>query len=199
MVTSGCFQIRKATQDPATLDLNEIGKVVLHLYQVSRAEQSDSAYVFILVGYEKEDIKLRTVRRFDLWGNYGGPLSKTTDPALEALLLTEGHCYANGFDASELTDMTNWRAYRTASPIDMTAFGTDDPMKIVLKFERIRRGDGEAFPSLDDERGDFVIFSGVWSDGWGGTPDGVPDSGETACAGIYFSSFSDSEGVRLDP
>jgi hypothetical protein len=40
----------------------------------------------------------------------------------------------------------------------------------------------------DDDRGDVVIFSGVWDDGLFDPEDGAPDAGEVACTGMITFS-----------
>ncbi|MCJ7726194.1 MAG: hypothetical protein MUP76_07390 [Acidimicrobiia bacterium] len=96
------------------------------------------------------------------------------------MLIATTNCSASGISASSITGMT-WAAYRTSGKMDSTAGAYDDPLRIQVRFKRLFADDGE--------RGDFVIFSGTWADL---TLDGIPDPGETACAGMVFSSFSAS-------
>lgn len=180
LLTSACFQIRFMNQDPSALADNEQGVVRLKLYQVSQDQGNTATYPFLLIGWEDGDLKLDGTRTWDNLGNYGGPFNKLKDNTLRDALLVPGNCTANGIDASEITGMTKWRAYRTTVTVNTYSGTADDPFKIDVRFTRLFNDNGD--------RGDFVIFSGAWTD-WI-EPYGTPQAGEFACSGMVFSSFS---------
>ena len=184
LLTSACFQIRFFRQVPATLAVGEQGAVRLDLHRVSLAEGNTDGYTFLLIGWEEDDLQLDGTREFDQQGNFGGPFARVKDNALRDILLTAGNCTANGIDASDITGMTKWRAYRTVTTMDSTSGQPDDPFKITVRFTRLFADDGQ--------RGDFVIFSGTWADWVGGAPNGIPEAAEMVCAGLVFSSYSGS-------
>ena len=180
VLTSACFQIRFFRLDPAALADNEQGVIRLKLYQVSAGGAITDTFPFLLIGWDDGDLQLDGTRTWDNEGNFGGPFDKTKDNDLRDALLTAGNCEANGIDASTITGMTKWRVYRTTVTVDTTTGAPDDSFKVDVRFTRLFND--------NTDRGDFVIFSGSWTD-WL-NPNGVPEVGELFCNGMVFASYS---------
>ena len=180
LVTGACFQIKLFKMTPQALSPGATGTIRLDLHRLSGNEQNTDGYTFILIGYEHTKVKLNAVGRFDVFGNFDGPFTRMKDGALRNHLRTAGNCVANGIDASSITDMTRWRAYRTTAPMDSTAGGMDEPFMIKLKFQRLFAD--------NKSRADFVIFSGTWADL---DDNGVVSGGDaTVCASMVFASWA---------
>jgi hypothetical protein len=181
LVTSGCFQIRSFSLNRKSLTANEVARVDLKLFPLSMASAENQAgRVVLLIG--TDDIAYTRASRFDLGGNWGGPVGRASNNALRDLMRSGGVCSANGVDAQEITGFT-WRAIISSADLGAespTAAQLDDALRVNVSFKS-----PADVSSLN--RGNIVIFSGVWDDGLV-TNDGIPQAGEVACTGLI--SFS---------
>lgn len=181
LVTSGCFQIRSFSVNRKSLGANEVATVNLSLYPLSTASAENTVgRVVLLIG--TDDISYDRTSRFDLTGNWGGPVGRASNNALRNLMRGGGVCSTNGVDAQEITGFT-WRAIISGADLGAdaaTAAQLDDVLRVNTYFKS-----PAVLGALN--RGNIVIFSGVWDDGLI-TADGIPEAGEVACTG--FISFS---------
>jgi len=183
LLTSGCFQIRAFTITPKSLAANGVAQVKLSLYPVSTSGfDTQRGYVVLLVGTGNIDYAYAS--NFDLTGNWGGPVGKWTNDALRDLMLVGGVCQVGGIDAAYITGLT-WRAVLSTARL-----GVDGPgvgrLNDVLRVNLGLRAPADA---AEDERGNVLVFSGVWDDGPLGTQVGVPEAGDVACTGLIFFSI----------
>ncbi|MBM3694374.1 MAG: hypothetical protein FJW79_00300 [Actinobacteria bacterium] len=182
LVTSGCFQIRAFSITPKSLAANGTAQVKLSLFPLSRSTlDTQVGRVVLLVG--TSNIAYQYASNFDLTGNWGGPVGKALAPVLRNLMRSGGVCSSNGLDAADITGYT-WQAI--VSTVDLgadppTAAQLDDVLRVNLGF----KAPGDA---ATGQRGNIIIFSGVWDDGPLGSQAGVPEAGEVACTGMLTFS-----------
>jgi hypothetical protein len=184
LVTSGCFQIRMFKLNKDSLSAEETVTVRVETYPVSMSTtDTSSGYFFLLIGYD--NIAWHGSSQVDVEGNWGGPYNKGNNTALKNLLLTDGMCNANGVDAQDMAaSFAAWRVVVSDTqfgPEGPTAAQLDDVNRVQLYFDA---------PSAvsDGDRGDVVVFSGIWDDEWIASLPGVPEAAEIACTGMI--SFS---------
>jgi hypothetical protein len=141
-------------------------------------------YYFLLIGYD--NIDWQGSSQIDADGNWGGPYNKGNNLALTNLMLTDGTCAGpGGIDAEDMAgSFDDWRVV-----VSLTEFGADGPSAAQLGLRNRTQLYFNAPAGVgDDQRGDVVVFSGVWDDGLLGGTAGIPEAGEVACTGMI--SFS---------
>jgi hypothetical protein len=135
----------------------------------TNAGDTQVGYYFLLIGYD--NIDWQGSSQVDVDGNWGGPYNKGNNLALTNLMLTDGMCNANGVDAQDMeSSFGNWRVV-----VSLTEFGPEGATAAQLS-DRNRTQlyfNGPAGVG-DNDRGDVVIFSGVWDDGAFAAADGNP-------------------------
>jgi hypothetical protein len=177
LVATACFQIRFVKLEPKSLLPGAEGTVKVELYPMSLLE-STLGYTFLLIGYESADMTLTGMSNFDLNANFGGPHGRTADATLRNFLRTGDNCAAQGISASEVTGLS-WVAYRTTVKVNSGAGTLGQKNLIKIDFTRTPA-------SANNGRGDYVVFSGVWTDG---DNNGTIVLAEVQCTGMVFSSF----------
>jgi hypothetical protein len=184
LVTSGCFQIRMVKISPKSAAAGEQITVRTEAYPLSMSTaDTQEGYYFLLIGYT--NIDWLGSSQIDVDGNWGGPYNKGSNAALETFLLTAGNCTATGIDAADMEGaFDDWRVL-----VSLEEFGPEGATAGELGLRNRTQLYFNAPAGVgDDQRGDVVIFSGVWDDGLFGGVAGVPEAGETACTGLV--SFS---------
>lgn len=187
LVTSGCFQIRMFKLNKDSIAEGEMITVRTEAYPLGmNTTDTNVGYYFLLIGYD--DIDWQGSSQIDADGNWGGPYNKGNNNALVNLMLTDGVCNANGVDAEDMA--SSFDAWRVV--VSNTEFGPEGASAAQLgERNRTQLYFNAPVGVGDGDRGDIVIFSGVWDDdlfnsGPGQT--GVPAAEEVACTGMI--SFS---------
>jgi hypothetical protein len=186
LVTSGCFQIRMFKLNKDSIAAGEMVTVRIEAFPVStNTADTQVGYYFLLIGYD--NIDWQGSSQIDADANWGGPYNKGNNIALVNFLLTDGTCTANGVDAQDMeSSFDNWRVV-----VSDTEFGADGPSAAQLGWRNRTQlyfnGPGGVG---DGDRGDVVVFSGMWDDGLfeSQVQDGDPEAGEAVCTGMI--SFS---------
>ena len=178
VLTAGCFQIRNFRLDVDAASTGDRVTVTFDLYPAGTGTGyvAGAGYPFLLIGFDST-LKVKAVSTFDRQANFGGPFARSNNNTLRSLLLSGGECDSNGIDASAVTGMS-WWAYHTDSTVDSTSGALGDNFRVKVAFERIA--------GADDAAGQFVVFSGTWTEVG---VDGVPTSGEVACTSMTFSGI----------
>ncbi|MFH1330207.1 MAG: hypothetical protein ABIJ48_06125 [Actinomycetota bacterium] len=184
LVTSGCFQIRMFKLNKRSLAAGEMVNVRVETYPMSMSQtDTQHGYFVLLIGMK--NISWHGASQVDVDGNWGGPYNKGNNTALVNLLRAGGNCASNGLDAADVTNYT-WRVV-----VSDTEFGVDGPTPAQLGLRnRVQLYfDAPAYAEAGD-KGDLIIFSGVWDDDLGGSfgTHGVPDAGEAVCTGMIATS-----------
>ena len=184
LLTSGCFQIRMFKLNKDSIAAGEMVTVRVETFPVSMSTtDTQSGYFFLLIGYDTIDWQGSS--QVDADGNWGGPYNKGNNNALKNLLLTDGMCNASGIDAQDMAaSFADWRVV-----VSLTEFGpegaTAGQLGLRNRVQLYFNGPGGVG---DGDRGDVVVFSGVWDDGLFAAADGIPTGDEIACTSMV--SFS---------
>jgi len=184
LVTSGCFQIRMFKLNKDSIAAGELVTVRTEAYPLSmNTTDTNVGYYFLLIGYD--NIDWQGSSQIDADGNWGGPYNKGNNAALVTFLLTAGNCDANGVDAEDME--SSFDAWRVV--VSNTEFGPEGASAAQLgQRNRTQLYFNAPVGVGDGDRGDIVIFSGVWDDGLFDPEDGAPDAGEVACTGMITFS-----------
>ena len=184
LITSGCFQIRFFKVKTKSLAAGETTRISFEWFPVSMSSiDTSNARIFMLIGLDY--IELAQFSKFDLQGNWNGPLDRSSNNTLRNLLRMDNVCSRNGIDAADVTGMDTWRAFVSDATIDADDPSAAEVVKALMSNMKLRApGDAEA-----DDRGNVVIFGGAWQDGLIGAADGVPQAGEVACTGAVLFSI----------
>ncbi len=184
LATSGCFQIRMFKLNKDSIAAGEMVTVRVETFPVSmNTTDTQVGYFFLLIGYD--NIDWQGSSQVDADGYWGGPYNKGNNTALKNLLLTDGQCSQNGIDAQDMAaSFANWRVV-----VSDTQFGPEGATAGQLGLRnRVQLYFNGPVGVGDGDRGDVVVFSGIWADEWiPGTP-GVPEAAEAVCTGLI--SFS---------
>lgn len=175
MVLSSCWTITAGRVNAKELAPGGTTRIIMDL----RPNDSDSTvvgYPFVLVGYDNIDPRIG--RTFDGDGNYGGPWQGVIDNTINGLMqIGSGACGIGSVDVSDIWgDYDKWSVYRTPVALDQSG---PDPRLLVD--HAVKRPVAAANGTI----GELAIFSGIWNDL---DTDGVPEAGELACAGSFFTS-----------
>jgi hypothetical protein len=186
LLTSGCFQIRMFKLNKDSIAAGEMVTVRTEAYPVGMSStDTQPGFYFLLIGYD--GIDWQGSSQVDADGNWGGPYNKGNNNALRNFLLVDGNCSSNGIDAQDMaSSFSNWRVVMSLSEFGPEA---DTAAQLGLR-NRTQLYFNAPGGVGDGDRGDVVIFSGVWDDGLleSQVADGVPEAGEIACTGMI--SFS---------
>lgn len=180
LVASSCFSIRSVKiLQQQRLGIGEIAKIQVDLFPLS-SDDVNTAYAFILVGLS--DLTSPDNTRWDLLGNFGGPIDARRMASLKTKLLADDNCSANGVSATDIAgNYPTWIAIRSDDPIDSSAGSLGDALRIKVEVERPGGTD-------DDSFGSFVIFSGAWVDV---DADVDPTTGDAfECTGLVMSTVA---------
>ncbi|MBN2112552.1 MAG: hypothetical protein JW785_00330 [Acidimicrobiia bacterium] len=184
LVTSGCFQIRMFKINKDSLAAGEMVTVRTEAFPVSMSTvDTNEGYYFLLIGYD--NIDWQGSSQIDADGNWGGPYNKGNNAALVAFLLTAGNCQSIGIDAADMeASFEDWRVV-----VSLEEFGPEGATEAQLGLRnRTQLYFNAPATAQEDQRGDIVIFSGIWDDGLFGGIDGTPEAGETFCTGLVTFS-----------
>jgi hypothetical protein len=184
LVTSGCFQIRMFKLNKDSIAAGEMVTVRVETFPISmNTTDTQSGYFFLLIGYD--NIDWQGASQVDVDANWGGPYNKGNNIALKDLLLTDGMCNANGIDAQDMAaSFADWRVV-----VGDTEFGPEGATAAELGLRnRVQLYFNGPAGVGDGDRGDVVVFSGIWDDEWIASLPGVPEAAEIACTGMI--SFS---------
>ena len=176
LVLSSCFTIRVIGVSPKALSPGGTAKVTVKLYRASSGTDTTTRVV-LLIGLT--DLDFGTVSLFDKKGNFGGPFARVSDNAARDVMLTAGQCTVSGVDASDVSFIDEWRAFRTIAVVDSSTNLLSKVFKVTFDVDRAASTSNSSF-------GSYVVFSAGWSD----DGDGVPETGEFICTSITSGSVA---------
>jgi hypothetical protein len=184
LVTSGCFQIRMFKLNKDSIAAGEMITVRTETFPVGMSQtDTQVGYFFLLIGYD--NIDWQGSSQIDADGNWGGPYNKGNNNALRNVLLTDGICNSSGVDAQDMeSSFDNWRVV-----VSDTEFGPEGATAAELgQRNRTQLYFNAPAGVGDGDRGDIVVFSGIWDDEWIASQPGVPEASEVACTGMIAFS-----------
>jgi hypothetical protein len=184
LVTSGCFQIRMFKLNKDSVAAGEQVTMRVEAYPVDMSgTDTNPGYFFLLIGYD--NIDWQGSSQIDADGNWGGPYNKGNNQALVNLLLTAGNCDANGIDPADMEgSYDDWRVV-----VSLDEFGPEGATAAELGLRnRTQLYFNGPVDAQDGDRGDIVVFSGIWLDEWIPATPGVPDPGEVFCNSMVATS-----------
>ena len=176
LVLSSCFTIRVIGVSPKALSPGGTAKVTVKLYRASSGTDTTTRVV-LLIGLT--DLDFGTVSLFDKKGNFGGPFARVSDNAARDVMLTAGQCTVSGVDASDVSFIDEWRAFRTIAVVDSSTNLLSKVFKVTFDVDRAAGTSNSSF-------GSYAVFSAGWAD----DGDGVPETGEFICTSITSGSVA---------